>query len=128
MQDKKVSVPNDLRRMGRDIARTFANYWLPPPGNPTQAVREVYRYVTGSKVKVDLVGRNIRVVDKKCRLCKGKYPNIDYVGCEIIAAMVAEFFVQARVKGATTVCLTLLEVEESRARGDGRCVHLYHLE
>src|SRR4030042_4031128 len=125
MQDKKVSGPDDLHRMGRDIARTFSNYWLPPPGDPTQVLREVYLDVTGSKVKVDLTGKNVRVVDKKCRLCKVKYPDIDHAGCELIVAMIAEFFVQARAKDATSINLKLVGVEESRARGNERCVHLY---
>ncbi len=127
MQGMKANVPEDLRRMGRDIARTFSYYWLPPTNNPAQDLREIYQFVTGSKVKVETAGRVIRVVDKKCRLCNKKYPDIEHAGCEVIAAMVAEFFAQARAKGATTVNLTLMGVDKSRARGDDQCVHVYQL-
>ncbi len=128
IQEKNASVPDDLRRMGRDIARTFSKYWLPPVGNPAQGLREIYQFVTGSKVKVETAGRVLRVVDKKCRLCNMKYPDIDHAGCEVIAAMVAEFFAQAHAKGATTIKLSLLGVDKSRARGDNQCVHVYQLE
>ncbi len=128
MQEKNVNVPEDLRRMGRDIARTFSKYWLPPMDNPAHALREVYQFVTGSKVKVETAGRILRVVDKKCRLCNMKYADIEHAGCEVIAAMVTEFFAQAHVKGATTVNLVLLGVDKSRARGDNQCVHVYQVE
>ncbi len=128
MQEKKANVPEDLRRMGQDIARTFAKYWLPPMDNPAQNLREIYQFVAGSKVKVESAGKVLRVVDKKCRLCNMKYPDIDHAGCEVIAAMVAEFFAQAHTKGTTTVKLTLLGVDKSRARGDDQCVHVYQLE
>ncbi len=128
MQEKNANVPEDLRRMGRDIARTFVKCWVPPMGNPAQNLREIYQFVTGSKVKVETAGRVLRVVDKKCRLCNIKYSDIDHAGCEIIAAMVAEFFAQAHAKGATTANLTLLGVDKSRARGDAQCVHVFQLE
>ncbi len=128
MQEKNTNVPEDLRRMGRDIARTFSKYWLPPMANPDQSLREIYQFVTGSKVKVETTGRVLRVVDKKCRLCNIQYLNIDHAGCEVIAAMVAEFFAQAHAKGMTTVKLVLLGVDKTRARGDDQCVHVYQVE
>ncbi len=128
MQENNVNVPDDLRRMGRDIAHTFARYWLPSPGDPASALQEIYQFVTGSKVKVDVKGQVIRVVDKKCRLCKLKYPDIDHVGCEVIAAMAAEFVAEAHAKGAIPKKLSLLGVDKSRARGDDQCVHVFKVE
>ncbi|HMF33473.1 MAG TPA: hypothetical protein VKK79_18755 [Candidatus Lokiarchaeia archaeon] len=127
IQEQQIDAVEGLRRMGRDIARTFARYWTPEANDLTDVVAEIYRTVTGSKVKAEVTGDTVRVVDKKCRLCKYQQEGVDVAGCEIIASLVAEFTAQCQAQGLLSKRLESLGVEESRTRGDRQCVHIYRV-
>lgn len=128
IEEQHLDPVEELRRMGREIAKTFARYWLPSKSSTEDLVTEIYGFVTGSKVSVKVTGSIARVVDKHCRLCKYIQEGMPVPGCELITGMVAEFTTQYRAQDLMQLTLEVIGVEHSRTRGDKRCEHLYKVQ
>ncbi|MHA1230700.1 MAG: hypothetical protein ACTSRP_09630 [Candidatus Helarchaeota archaeon] len=80
-----------LHEMGRNIAKSFKNYWEPENTEPLKMMREIYRVVFKSSAKVREKDGYIVVVNRGCPFCK--YPrDADLAGCEIIVGFIEEFF------------------------------------
>jgi len=128
------NVKERLRFMGRNIAKTFHNYWKPVEQVDLINVRDViatmYKKIVNSSVSIELdeSQKLIVVRDSKCALCKYFYEDVGkFAGCEILLGMISEF-ISLINKNSTTnskILLTPLEVSESLSYGDNACIQVF---
>jgi len=123
----------NLRRMGRNIARTYIKYWKPIDNINLSNVRDVittiYKHILNSSVSIDIdkLNNTITVQDNDCSLCKYHFNDIDVAGCEIIAAMVSEFITCIN-KEKTSLLVEPLDILESRTFGHKSCIQKFKYE
>ena len=124
------TIKENLRRMGRNIARTYMKYWKPIDhvnrSNITNVISTIYKKVLNSSVSVELDDNNkiIMVKDNDCSLCKYHFNDIDVAGCEIIAAMISEAIASIN-KEKSSLIVQPLDIVESRTFGNKACIHSY---
>ena len=127
------NVPNikeNLRRMGRNIARTYMKYWKPidhvDKSNITDVISTIYKKILNSSVSIEFddINKIIMVKDNDCSLCKYHFNDIDVAGCEIIAAMMSEVITCIN-KEKSSLVLRPLDIIESRTFGNKSCIHSY---
>jgi hypothetical protein len=117
----------NLRRMGRNIARTYVKYWKPIDSinlsNMRDVITTIYKHVLNSSVsiEIDKSNKTIAVQDNDCSLCKYHMNDIDVAGCEIIAAMVSEIITLIN-KEKPLLTLEPLDILESRTFGHKSCI------
>ncbi len=124
-----------LRRMGRNIAQTYTNYWKPIDSVNLDNVKDViatfYKNIFNSSVSIELdnLENSIIVKDNDCALCKYHFEDINEAGCEIIISMMAEFvsLINKESKESPKFSLQPLEVSESRSLGNKICIHKYKI-
>ncbi len=120
----------NLRRMGRNIARTYVKYWKPIDNINLSNVRDVlttiYKHVLNSSVSIEIDSSNkmITVRDNDCSLCKYHFNDIDVAGCEIITAMVSEI-IKCINKEKSSLKLEPLDILESRTFGHKSCIQRF---
>ena len=127
-------VKQRLRLMGRNIAKTFHNYWKPVDQVDIINVRDViatmYKKIVNSSISVEMdESQKIIVVrDSKCALCKYFYEDVGkFAGCEILLGMVSEL-ISLINNGSTTgsrIILNPVEVSESLSYGDNACIQVF---
>ena len=123
----------NLRRMGRNIARTYIKYWKPIDSINLSNVRDVittiYKHILNSSVSIDIDKSNktIMVQDNDCSLCKYHFNDIDVAGCEIIAAMVSEIITCIN-KEKSSLLVEPLDILESRTFGHKSCIQKFKYE
>ncbi len=123
----------NLRRMGRNIARTYIKYWKPIDNINLSNVRDVittiYKNILNSSVsiEIDKLNKTITVQDNDCSLCKYHINNIDVAGCEIIAAMTSEIITRIN-KEKSSLILKPLNILESRTFGHKSCIQSFKYE
>ncbi|MBY9020538.1 MAG: hypothetical protein KGD67_05730 [Candidatus Lokiarchaeota archaeon] len=119
-----------LRRMGRNIARTYIKYWKPidnvNEANLSDVITTIYKKILNSSVSVEFneINKTIMVKDNDCSLCKYNFNDIDVAGCEIIAAMISEI-ISCINKEKSSIILEQLDVLESRTFGHKSCIHSF---
>jgi len=117
----------NLRRMGRNIAKTYIKYWKPIDSvnktNLRDVISTIYKKVLSSSVSVEIdeINNIITVKDNDCCLCKYHFSDIDVAGCEIIAAMISEIISQVN-KDYSPIILQPLDILESRTFGHKSCI------
>jgi preprotein translocase subunit SecA len=122
-----------LRKMGKDIARTYIRYWKPTDlvnlSNIKDVITTIYQKILNSSVSIEIndIEKLVRVQDSKCALCKYQYDDVEIAGCEIILGMVSEmiYLISEGVNDASSVYLEPFEVPESRAYGNKKCIQIY---
>jgi len=120
----------NLRRMGRNIARTYIKYWKPidhvNKANISDVITTIYKKVLNSSVSVELdeINKIIMVRDNDCSLCKYQFNDINVAGCEIIAAMISEIIACINNEKSSFM-LQPLEIIESRTFGNKSCIHSF---
>ncbi len=120
----------NLRRMGRNIARTYIKYWKPIDNvnktNLNDVITTSYKKILNSSVSVELDETNkiIMVKDNNCSLCKYHFNDIDVAGCEIIAAMISEIILCIN-KEKSSFILEPLDILESRTFGHKSCIQSF---
>ncbi len=120
----------NLRRMGRNIARTYIKYWKPidhvNKANISDVITTIYKKVLNSSVSVELDEINIIIMvrDNDCSLCKYQFNDINVAGCEIIAAMISEIIACINNEKSSFM-LQPLEIIESRTFGNKSCIHSF---
>ena len=122
-----------LRRMGRNIAKTYVNYWRPTKeinlANIKDVLNTIYQKILNSSVSIviDEAQRTILVKDAKCSLCKYRYEDIEIAGCEILLGLVSEMvsIISEESKNPSALYLKPLEVKESRAFGSDFCLQMF---
>ena len=120
----------NLRRMGRNIARTYIKYWKPidhvNKANISDVITTIYKKVLNSSVSVELdeINKIIMVRDNDCSLCKYQFNDINVAGCEIIAAMISEIIACINNEKSSFM-LQPLEIIESRMFGNKSCIHSF---
>ncbi|MFX1315067.1 MAG: hypothetical protein ACFE9T_04335 [Promethearchaeota archaeon] len=122
-----------LRRMGKNIAKTYAKYWKPTQmvnlSNLKDVITTIYQKILDSYISIEIndLEKLIIVRDSKCSLCKYQYENVEVAGCEIIISMVSELIAQINSvsKDSSSVFLTPFEIKESQAYGNNSCIHTY---
>ncbi len=122
-----------LRNMGRNIAKTYLNYWRPTnevtEENIKDVIATIYQKIFNSSVliEIDPVNKLITVKDSKCAMCKYKYEDIQIAGCEIIIGFVSEMItlINAEIEDASPLAVNPIDVKESRAYGGENCIQLY---
>ncbi len=119
-----------LRRMGRNIARTYIKYWKPidnvNKANMNDVISTLYKKILNSSVSVEIdeINKIITVKDNDCSLCKYHFNDIDVAGCEIIAAMISELISRIN-KEKSSLILKPLDVLESRTFGHKSCIQSF---
>ena len=122
-----------LRRMGRNIARTYIKYWKPIDNvnraNVNDVISTLYKKILNSSVSVEIdeINKIITVKDNDCSLCKYHFNDIDVAGCEIIAAMISEIISRIN-KEKSSLILESLDVLESRTFGHKSCIQRFNYE
>jgi len=128
------NVKERLRLMGRNIAKTFHNYWKPVEKVDMINVRDViatmYKKIVSSSVSIELdeSQKLIVVKDSKCALCKYFYEDVGrFAGCEILLGMVSELIslINKNSPSNSKILLTPLEVSESLSYGDSACIQVF---
>jgi predicted hydrocarbon binding protein len=122
-----------LRRMGKNIAKTYAKYWKPTQvvniSNLKDVITTIYQKVLNSyvSIEVDDIGKFIIIKDSKCPLCKYHYEDVEIAGCEIIIGMVSELIslMNSGSIDPSGVSLEPFDVKESRSYGNNSCTHIY---
>ena len=120
----------NLRRMGRNIARTYIKYWKPidhvNKANMKDVITTLYKKILNSSVSVELddISKIIMVKDNDCSLCKYQFNDIDVAGCEIIAAMISEI-ISCINKDKYSLILQPLDILESRTFGHKSCIQSF---
>ena len=121
----------NLRRMGRNIARTYTNYWKPidsvNKANLNDVITTFYKKILNSSVSVELdeINKILTVKDNDCSLCKYNFNDIDVPGCEIIAAMISEIILYIN-KEKSSFVIEPLDILESRTFGHKSCIHTFN--
>jgi len=82
---------NILQEMGKNIAKTFYNYWKPQNEEPLKIIREIHRVVFKTAAKVREKDNYIIVTNRSCPFCKYKRP-VDVAGCELIIGFIIQYF------------------------------------
>ncbi len=123
-------IRENLRRMGRNIARTYIKYWKPidivKKDNLNDVITTIYKKILNSSVSVDFneINKIVTVKDNDCPLCKYHFNDIDVAGCEIIAAMLSEI-ITCLNKGKSSLILEPLDILESRTFGHKSCIQSF---
>jgi preprotein translocase subunit SecA len=128
-----TEIKERLRRMGRNIAHTYFQYWKPIEyvdfSNIKDVLATLYKNVLNSSVSIEIdeINKNIHIKDSDCPLCKYQFEDIEIAGCEVIAAMISEFIalINKEVGEKSPFMVKNLEVNESRAFGHKHCIHNY---
>jgi hypothetical protein len=134
MEKNGISNSKDhLRNMGRNIAKTYVNYWKPTNNvtitNIKDVLTTIYQKVLNSVISLDIneSEREIRVQDYKCALCKYHYGDIEIAGCEILLGLISEF-ISLINKGSyeqSSITLEPYKVSESKAYGNKSCILIF---
>jgi len=128
------NVKERLRGMGRNIARTFYNYWKPIESVDVMNIKDVivtiYKKVLNSSVTIELdeTNKTIIIKDTKCALCKYHYEDVGkFAGCEVILGMISELIdlINKNSKNQSKLNIQPLEVRESQAYGDDACIQVF---
>jgi len=120
----------NLRRMGRNIARTYIKYWKPidrvNKTNISNVISTIYKRILNSSVSVELdeINNLILVKDNDCSLCKYHFSDIDVAGCEIIAAMISEI-ISGINEEKSSFLIEPLDILESRTFGHKSCIQSF---
>lgn len=122
-----------LRRMGRNIAKTYITYWKPIEEvnllNIKDVINTLYKEILRSSVSVELNEREkiLIIKDNNCALCKYHYDDIEIAGCEILLGLVSEFInlVNKDLKIPSVINLSPIGVQESKALGNETCVQVF---
>ncbi|MFX1289794.1 MAG: hypothetical protein ACFFAG_02455 [Promethearchaeota archaeon] len=122
-----------LRKMGKNIAKTYMKYWKPTDtvnvSNLKDVITTIYQKVLNSSPSIELSEAEniVRVRDSNCALCKYHYDEIEIAGCEIILGMVSEIIshISRESKGLSSLVFKPQEVIESRAYGNKTCIQVY---
>ena len=129
----KTDITERLRRMGRNMAKTFINYWKPTElitmENIKDVITTIYQKIVNSIISIEInqTDNTIIVKDQKCALCKYHYEDINIAGCEILLGLVSEIIslVNEQSNNPSTIKLEPYKVEESRAYGNASCIQIY---
>jgi len=129
----KTNINERLRNMGRNIAKTFINYWKPieivNTSNLRDVLKTVYHTILSSSISIDVdnTKKLITVRDYKCPLCRYPYEDITVAGCEIVLGMISEFIslINKESTDSSVVFLEPFEVKESRALGHDICIQVF---
>jgi predicted hydrocarbon binding protein len=122
-----------LRQMGRNIAKTYYNYWNPVETVSLTNIREViatiYKEVLKSSVSVEIndLEQLIIVNDSNCALCKYHYEDIEIAGCEILLGLIPEYINQINMNSNQNSDLMIepVSVQKSKAMGNKSCVQIF---
>lgn len=133
----KINIKERLRRMGKNIAKTFANYWRPIDrvnlSNIKDVITTIYKKILNSSITIDIdeINKTIKIRDTKCSLCKYFYEDVgNFAGCEVLLGMVSEFIsiINANSEETFKITLTPLEISESLSYGDKACIQIFKYE
>ena len=132
----KTDITERLRRMGRNMAKTFINYWKPTELITSENIKDVlttiYQKIVNSIISIEINQNDntIIVKDQKCALCKYHYEDITIAGCEILLGLVAEMIslVNEQSKNPSAIKIEPHKVEESRAYGNSLCIQIYKFQ
>ena len=132
----KKDITERLRRMGRNMAKTFINYWKPTDLITTENIKDVlttiYKKIVNSIISIEInhYDNIIIVKDQKCALCKYHYEDINIAGCEILLGLVSEIvhLVNGQSNNPSMIKLEPYKVEESRAYGNSLCIQIYKFQ
>ena len=127
MGKSKDEITELLKKMGRNIGLTYANYWKPDFKDELDLMREIHRTVFRTAARVRQTDSEISVVSRSCPLCKYRRENIDVSGHNIIIGFIETFFEilskenpqLPKIKGIS---------EASRIFGDKKCQYKFKIE
>jgi len=135
MEKNGIQEPKEnLRKMGRNIAKTYINYWKPTEiitlKNLKDFITTIYQKVLNSTISIEIneSEKEVTVQDYKCALCKYHYDDLEIAGCEILLGMVSEFIslINQESYNSSSIFLEPHVINESRAYGDKSCIQTFN--
>jgi hypothetical protein len=122
-----------LRRMGKNIAKTYITYWKPIEEvnlfNLKDVISTIYKHILNSSIAVEINEREklLIVKDSNCALCKYHYDDIEIAGCEILLGMISELvnLINQDLQIPSLLTLSPVKVQESKALGNEMCVQIF---
>lgn len=134
MKNNNISeIRQRFHRMGQNIAYTYIKNWKPIEvvdiTNIKNLIATIYKSILNSSVSIEINDNEklIIVKDNDCALCKYNFEDIQIAGCEIIAAMVAEFILLINKQNNIENSFSIhpIEIKESRTLGHKSCIHQF---
>ncbi|MFX1595219.1 MAG: hypothetical protein ACFFBK_04065 [Promethearchaeota archaeon] len=134
MEKNGIKDPKEqLRKMGRNIARTYINYWKPSEvitlKNLKDVITTIYQKVLNSTISIEIneLEKEILIQDFKCALCKYHYDDLEIAGCEILLGMISEFIslINQKSYSSSSIFLEPYMINESRTYGDKSCIQIF---
>ncbi len=124
------SVAEKLRAMGRRMGDSYAEAWVPKERELQRVLKEIYGEVLNSKIRVeyDKPSGTLKVIDKKCALCKYPKEGIDEAGCEIVVGFVEGLIARVQPIRNLSWKLKAVGVEKTPVRGDSYCEQVFSVE
>ncbi|MFX1418911.1 MAG: hypothetical protein ACFE9N_08340 [Promethearchaeota archaeon] len=122
-----------LRKMGKNIARTYLHYWKPTDkvnmSNLKDVITTIYQKILNSSVSVemDTADNIVRVQDHSCSLCKYHYEDVEIAGCEILLGLISEYITLLNKESfeSAPIFLEPDKVIDSRAYGNKSCIQVF---
>ncbi|UCC18750.1 MAG: hypothetical protein JSV62_11665 [Promethearchaeota archaeon] len=122
-----------LRRMGKNIARTYLQYWKPTDrvqiSNLKDVITTIYQKVLNSSISVEINNAEniVRIQDYSCSLCKYHYEDVEIAGCEILLGLLSEYInlLNKESNESEPIFLEPYEVIDSRAYGNKSCIQVF---
>lgn len=134
MKMNKISeIRQRFHRMGQNIASTYIKSWMPIEmveiTNVKNVIATIYKSILNSSVSIEISENEkiITVKDNDCPLCKYHFEDIQISGCEIIAAMVAEYILLINKQNNSEKLFSIhpVEIKESRTFGHKTCIQQF---
>ncbi|MFX1573115.1 MAG: hypothetical protein ACFFB0_10230 [Promethearchaeota archaeon] len=128
-----TDMKHKLRKMGKNIAKTYIQYWKPTNlvniSNIKDVITTIYQKIFNSSISIEInqAENLIKIQDYKCALCKYHYDNLEIAGCEIILGLVSEIIslINQEFQDPSSIFLLPYKIKESRAYGNKACIQLY---
>jgi protein tyrosine phosphatase len=134
MKNNNISeIRQRFHRMGQNIAHTYIKNWKPIEKveitNIKNLIATIYKNILNSSVSIEINDNEklIIIKDNDCALCKYYFEDIQISGCEIIAAMVAEFIQLINKQNTSGASFSIhpMEIRESRTFGNKSCIQQF---
>ena len=126
-------IKDRLRKMGKNIARTYLHYWKPTErvniSNLKDVITTIYQKVLNSSISVEIntTENIVRIQDYNCSLCKYHYEDVEIAGCEILLGLISEYITLLNEESyePAPIFLDPYEVVDSRAYGNKSCIQVF---
>ena len=122
LKQKKYSddeIIKKIKQMGLNIAKNYFQFWKPSSKGLEDELQEIYKFIFGKKVRINVEPNEITITQKNCPFCKYLRDDAGIAGCNIIVGVIEKYsddFNIPKLQG---------NVIASKTFGDKRCIHQF---